>query len=126
VDSTTDAYIWSVVEPGMAIITACLPTLAPLLRGFKEIGSITAIIRSAFSFQGISSKHHAPTAVGSEMPKSKGIDVGKSWHKLGSVRGTSHDNIITHDSNVELDDLAKQNPDGITVQRTFESEIQIV
>ncbi|KAI9643617.1 hypothetical protein NHQ30_008239 [Ciborinia camelliae] len=50
-----EVYLWAHIEAYASIITACLPTLAPLLRGGRNLGSMIGSVRSIFSIRSKSS-----------------------------------------------------------------------
>jgi len=47
--------VWMAIEPCASIIAACLPTLGPLFKGKRSLGSIIRSIRSALSVRSQSS-----------------------------------------------------------------------
>ena len=45
-DDTYDIFIWTVIEPCMGVVCACLPTLGPLFQGSHSVESFIGSIRS--------------------------------------------------------------------------------
>lgn len=52
-------FYWTLIEMGMAIVAACLPTLRPLFGSLGTFNSFTAAIRSMFSMRSLSSQGSA-------------------------------------------------------------------
>ncbi|QSZ32401.1 hypothetical protein DSL72_001975 [Monilinia vaccinii-corymbosi] len=48
-------FYWSLIEMGMAIVAACLPTLRPLFGSLGTFSNFTEVIRSLFSMRSLSS-----------------------------------------------------------------------
>jgi len=119
----TDDTIWSFLESCMSIIAACLPTLAPLFRNIRDVASLIASVRSALSLQSLSSGRANRSNGQSSTKDTQITDTNKPWQKLGSVPGTSCDNIVEHDINVELDIIHNTPPDKIMVHRTFDAQV---
>ncbi|KAJ8063519.1 hypothetical protein OCU04_007394 [Sclerotinia nivalis] len=46
-----EVYLWAHIEAYASTITACLPCLAPLLRGGRNLGSMIGSVRSIFSIR---------------------------------------------------------------------------
>lgn len=46
-----EVYLWAHIEAYASTITACLPTLAPLLRGGRNLDSMIGSVRSIFSIR---------------------------------------------------------------------------
>ncbi|EPE32025.1 plasma membrane protein Pth11-like protein [Glarea lozoyensis ATCC 20868] len=51
---------WSMIEMGMAIVAACLPSLRPLFGGMGSVRSFSKAIRSLFSVRSLSSEPSMP------------------------------------------------------------------
>ncbi|KAA8570253.1 hypothetical protein EYC84_002565 [Monilinia fructicola] len=49
-------FYWSLIEMGMAIVAACLPTLRPLFGSLGTFSNLTEAIRSLFSMRSLSSQ----------------------------------------------------------------------
>ncbi|MCJ1391625.1 hypothetical protein MMC18_004490 [Xylographa bjoerkii] len=124
---TVDDTIWSFIEPCMSIVAACLPTLAPVFKGGRDLGSIVRSVRSVFSLRTIDSQKDQIRSKGSKESKGSNTqetrEAKRAWQKLNT--GTSPSNHIAGGSEVELDEIRPlyDPASGITVQTTLTSEV---
>ena len=107
---STNGVYWCIVEAGLGLTAACLPTLYGLFRT-KAIESIVRSVRS------ITSLGSSPTG-SQRSQRSHGISYKGDARHHGST--TSHAEILGPESHdVEMEPLPK--PNQIRVQKTFES-----
>jgi hypothetical protein len=84
-----DNDLWAHIEAYASVITACLPTLGPLLRGFRPLESILGSVRSLFSVR----SHSASTITSSaaertagRAPSNTSLDRDKrAWYELNTI-----------------------------------------
>ncbi|KAI6365774.1 hypothetical protein MCOR25_005263 [Pyricularia grisea] len=86
--SIADGIAWNIIELSSGIVSACLPTLGPIVRlGIKAFGSVA-------DATGLSSYAKSSSRTGngtSSDPHASGRSRGKSWSKLGDA-GASRNN----------------------------------
>ena len=108
--------MWTVVEPALGVISACLPTMRPLFSGFSP-ESVMDIVRSKFSLRSLTRTR------GSRETLSNKQDVGSErslntndFHKIPD------DSVIENKiSGVEMGSVghSKEDQKGIRVQTGF-------
>ncbi|MCJ1285829.1 hypothetical protein MMC26_005170 [Xylographa opegraphella] len=117
--------LWAVIEPCSSIVAACLPTLAPFVRGRRDLASIIRSVRSILS---LNSRHSSrsetqnkPNPTGDERDTRHGKNA---WQKL-SVPNDSTKN-LTSAADVELGDMPATPlaPRSIMVETMVESRSQ--
>ena len=126
-DVATKNSIWSVVEPHMSVVAACLPTFGPLYQHVGSPASMIRSLRSLLSISSISSKTTGKgdtTLNGSTELESK--DSRSAWLRLQS--DGAHRNNISYDPDVEWDGMreGQQIPRGVLVQKSVESSVERV
>ena len=126
-DVATKNSIWSVVEPNMSVVAACLPTFGPLYQHARSPGSMIKSLRSLLSPSSISSKTTGKgdtTLNGSTELESR--DSRSAWLRLQS--DGAHKNNISYDPDVEWDGMREGQPipRGVLVQKSVESSIERV
>lgn len=106
---STNGVYWCIIEAGLGLTAACLPTLYGLFRT-KALESIVRSVRSIAS-------------LGSSPAASQRSDRSRGFSYKGEARDgstTSHAEILTSDfQDVEMDPLPK--PNQIKVLKTFET-----
>ena len=106
---STDGIYWCIIEAGLGLTAACLPTLYGLFRT-KAIESIVRSVRS------IASLGSSPT--GSQ--RSRGVSYKRDVRDVRDGSTTSHADILASGSqDIEMEPLPK--PNQIKVQKTFET-----
>ena len=109
---STDGVYWCIIEAGLGLTAACLPTLYGLFRT-KALESIVRSVRS------IASLGSSPTE-SERSQRSHGVSYKRD---AGHGSTTSHAEILASKSqDVEMEPLPK--PDQIRVQKTFESLVE--
>lgn len=112
-----DVFVWSTIEPAVAILCACLPTLNPILQLAVRTVFGTATARLFGSSYRTNSKPHR-----------SGIQNKRhSFHQLGEdgtfdtkVTGRSDDEImLTTNAKDEEEQYGKDSPFAITVKQDF-------
>ena len=106
-DDTYNIFIWTVIEPCMGIICACLPILGPVFQGGHSPESLIGSIRSYISVRTQKSNRSKSSIWESrahDTPKQSGNSSAKSFHKmpddaiiLTSVHGTQFDDAVSQD-----------------------------
>lgn len=93
--------MWAHIEACASIVTACLPTLAPLAAGPQGLGSLLSSVRSLFTRWGSTlsllkrdSKGKDYEQSSAESPQAK-----HSWYKLEARAGAG-----THDTSHQVDE----------------------
>lgn len=105
-DDTYNIFIWTVIEPCLGVICACLPTLGPLFQGRHTLETLLGSIRS---YLGIGShKNHCKTSIN----KSRSFDAWKSH--TNQPAGTYHEMpddaiFLTSIYGRQLEDVQSQN-----------------
>ncbi|RAL64630.1 hypothetical protein DID88_001663 [Monilinia fructigena] len=77
-------YLWAHIEAYASTITACLPTLAPLLRGGRNIDSMIGSVRSIFSIRSKNSslfRKHSSDSQSNNLPTPHSEKA--PWHEDG-------------------------------------------
>lgn len=107
-----DVEIWSFIEPQLSMVAACLPTLAPLLRGGRDTGSIVRSIQSILSLSSASSGKSPKQSEDRKYRSSAGgwVEVQASkhaWQKLNTNTASSRTHAV-HNEDIVLADLESQ------------------
>ena len=109
---STDGIYWCIIEAGLGLTAACLPTLYGLFRT-KALESIMRSVRS------IASLGSSP-AGSQRSQRSRGVSYKRDVRDVRDGSTTSHAEILASGSqDIEMEPLPK--PNQIKVQKTFET-----
>ncbi|ESZ92449.1 hypothetical protein SBOR_7166 [Sclerotinia borealis F-4128] len=110
-------YLWAHIEAYASTITACLPTLAPLLRGGRNLGSMIGSVRSIFSIRSKSSslfRRHSSSSQSNGLPSPN--SEKPPWNEDGPI------SVVTGGAcDLESQKFPKYPEERILVQKSFVS-----
>ena len=138
--NTAPTIYWSLVEASMAIVSATLPTLRPLFRGFSP-ESILGSIRSRISLQsmgrgGSGGSNDSKGSKGSKAGKTnkstrstyvkhtKDTDGEESQIELHGIEGNRTETAITGDPGHMEEGVLRENDDHIFVSKSITQGIE--
>lgn len=121
-DMQAPGFYWCTIQACAGIISACLPTLRPLVRG-KSVESFLASLRSKFSHSWPASK----LSHGSKFSREKSTSDASSVDRVhvGKPMGVGHQ----YDTSVEatqMTTLDEPNMDGIHVKSSVSQDLSFV
>lgn len=120
--------IWSFVEAQFSIVAACLPTLAPLIRGGRDPRSIVYSIRSFLSVRSSYSPKGEDRSHASNAREWDDAKYAKhAWRKLHTSAASSNTNAV-HNEGIALDDIGIQSrpADAIFVQKSYTNNVDTI
>ena len=126
-DYIAQTTYWTLIEASLAIVSACLPTLRPLFQGFS-VESVIRSFRSVISLASLQSRHSNG---------SKHSNIGSAeYHKESSsstvgpheIEAADHGPAVIGNETALRDrpEGSKAGKEGITVQRSFVMEDEVV
>ncbi|KAI0478574.1 hypothetical protein GGR56DRAFT_630884 [Xylariaceae sp. FL0804] len=107
--------LWAHMEASASILTACLPTLRPLIAKGSDVKSLIGKVRSMFSILSSSADLHSGRWARSEEPHNKPAGQG-SWYEMN----TSSVVEATPWKRGNVAETQSQNSEAIMVQKSFE------
>ena len=111
--------MWAHIGACVSIITACLPTLAPLFTRSSSVETMLASIRSFLSLRTESSRAHLPHEHGTvpyEDSSTSSVKAKQEWHELNSRTQAGAARVLTRSS--DEGPLVDSTP-AIRVERSF-------
>lgn len=114
--------IWSFIECCTSILAACLPTLAPLFRGNRQLDSLIRSIRSMLSLQSDASKR----TFDRDGPIRNDHPNDNPWRELTS--NPNHKTYVSKGGDLNPEDKREllTNARSIQVQTSLRSEVDVV
>lgn len=106
--------VWAHIEACASVVTACLPTLGPLLGGTRTLGSIIESLRSMFSIMSDSKFAGNKSKTPEDRPSLTRVEDKRPWYELQSP-GTN----ATATKSTVYDDVEAQCSNSILVKKTF-------